>query len=284
MKGVILLKIIRVFARKTKATPDDELVFTAPPPKILPEADAVHISVTFTYDIPKAEQLAEAWVKTGLPVKIGGVAMGDAGGDFIPGLYMKHGHVFTSRGCNRACWFCDVHRREGGIRELPITSGWIINDSNVLACSENHIRKVFDMLSRQPHRPVFSGGLDSRLLSEWHVDLLRTAKTERMYFAYDNEDELEPLIHAGRLLRNGGIIDSSGHKLKCYVLIAFPGDTMEHAEKRLINTWRAGFYPYSMLYRNEKGETDSDWRQFQRAWLRPQIVYHKLKEVSDKYL
>jgi hypothetical protein len=278
------LKIARVFARKTKATPDDELAFTASPPKIPPEVDAVHISVTFTYDIPKAEQLAEAWSKIGVPVLMGGAALNDPGGDFTPGLYMKYGHVFTSRGCDRACWFCSVHRREGGIRELPIADGWIINDSNILACSQNHIRKVFDMLSRQPKRPVFSGGLDSRLLSDWHVDLLREAKTERMYFAYDNDGELEHLIHAGRLLRNGGIKDSSGHKLKCYVLIGYPGDSMSNAEKRLIDTWRAGFYPYAMLFHNEKGETSEDWQRFQRTWVRPQIVYHKLKEVSVRYL
>lgn len=277
------MKIARVFPRKTKATPDDELAFTAPPPKIPPEVDAVHISVTFTYDIPKAEQLAEAWSKIGVPVLMGGPALNDHGGDFTPGMYLKKGFVFTSRGCIRSCWFCDVSRREGNIRELPITEGWIVNDSNILACSEKHIREVFEMLSRQPKRPIFSGGLDSRLLMPWHVDLLREAKTERAYFAYDNECDLEQLIQAGRLLRNGGIIDSSGHKLKCYVLMGYDGDSMEKAEKRLLDTWRAGFWPYAMLFHNEKGETSEDWQRFQRTWLRPQIVYHKLMEISDRY-
>ena len=281
---MIFLKTARVFPRKTKATPDDELAFTTPPPKTLPDISEVHISVTFTYDMEKAKQLAEAWSKTGLPIKMGGAAMGDAGGDFTPGMYLKHGHVITSRGCYNSCWFCDVHRREGTVRELPITDGWIINDSNLLACSENHIREVFEMLSRQPKRPIFSGGLDSRLLQPWHVDFLREAKTERAYFAYDNAEDLEPLIQAGRLLRYGGIKDSSGHKLKCYVLIGYPNDTMANAEKRLLDAWRAGFWPYAMLYHDEKGETAEDWRVFQRAWLRPQIVYHKIKEVSDRYL
>lgn len=56
------MKIARVFPRKTNATPDDELVFFGPPPLlILPEIDEVHVSVTFTYDRPKAEELAEDW-------------------------------------------------------------------------------------------------------------------------------------------------------------------------------------------------------------------------------
>ena len=100
------MKIARVFPRRTNATPDDALAFTTPPPKILPDIDEVHISVAFTYDIPKAEQLAEAWHKTGLPVKMGGPAFNEAGGDFIPGLYMKKGYVITSRGCPNRCWFC----------------------------------------------------------------------------------------------------------------------------------------------------------------------------------
>ena len=277
------MKIARVFARKTKATPDDALAFTTPPPKILPEVDEVHISCTFTYDKSKAEQLSEDWHKAGYNVKIGGVAYNTPAGDFTPGLYLKEGHVITSRGCNNSCWFCSVWRREDGLRELPITEGWIVNDDNLLACSEKHIRAVFEMLSHQPKRPIFSGGLDSRLLTEWHVDLLREAKTERMYFAYDNEDELESLVQAGRLLRNGGIKDASGHKLKCYVLVGYHGDTMAKAEKRLLDTWRAGFWPFAMLFHDEKGETAEKWRQFQRAWTRPQIVYHKLKETADRY-
>jgi len=281
---MIYLKIARVFPRRTKATPDDALAFTTPPTKELSDIDEIHISVTFSYDKQKAEQLAEAWSKTGLPVKIGGVAFNDSGGEFTPGLYIRKGYVITSRGCHNNCWFCDVNKREGGIRELKITEGYNVLDSNLLACSEGHIKAVFDMLSHQAERPIFSGGLDTRLLREWHVELLRQVRTERMYFAYDCDDDLEPLIQAGRLLRNGGIKDSSGHKLKCYVLIGYDGDTFEKAEKRLIDTWRAGFFPYSMLYRNESGETAGDWRKFQRTWTRPQIVYHKLKEISHRYL
>ncbi len=67
-------KVARVFPRRTKATPDDALAFTTPPPKVLPDIDEVHISVAFTYDLPKAETLAEAWAKTGLPVRAGGPA------------------------------------------------------------------------------------------------------------------------------------------------------------------------------------------------------------------
>lgn len=49
-------KIARVFPRKTKATPTDELAFTDfQPPFTLPEVEEIHISVAFTYDMRKAE-------------------------------------------------------------------------------------------------------------------------------------------------------------------------------------------------------------------------------------
>ena len=165
---------------------------------------------------------------------------------------------------------------------MPIQPGWNIVDDNFLACSEAHIRNVFEMLKTQPKKPIFTGGLDSTLLREWHVDLLRTAKVERMYFAYDSPSDLEPLIHAGKLLRAGGIKNTSGNRAKCYVLIGYPSDTMEQAEKRLLDTWRAGFFPYAMLFRDEKGETNEEWRAFQRQWVRPHIVYTKLKQIAGK--
>lgn len=272
------MNIARVFPRRTTATPDDELAFTTPPPKILPDIDEVHISVTFSYDMEKAEQLAEAWHKTGLPVLMGGPAFNEPGGEFVPGRYLKQGYVITSRGCPNRCHFCAVPKREGYmLRELPIKNGFNILDDNLLACSEKHIREVFEMLKKQPEMPVFTGGLEAKLLKAWHVDLLREVKPKRMYFAYDTPDDYEPLLQAGRLLRDGGITKAS-QSARCYVLIGYDGDTMENAEKRLRDAWTAGFFPFGMLYRDEKGEVSEDWKQFQRLWARPQIINQKLKE------
>lgn len=50
-------RIIRVFPSKTSATPNDDLVRIHTTPSLFDEADEVHISVTFTWDIPWAEWL-----------------------------------------------------------------------------------------------------------------------------------------------------------------------------------------------------------------------------------
>ena len=274
------MKIARVFPRKTNATPDDDMCFFGPPPLLfLPEIDEVHVSVAFTYDREKAEELAEDWRIVGAPVKIGGPAYDDpAEGDFVPGRYLKNGYVITSRGCNNRCWFCSAWRREGKLRELPITNGWDVLDNNLLQCSEDHIRAVFDMLKHQPVRPKFTGGLEAKELKPWHCDLLWESKAQRMYFAYDTPDDYEPLVEAGKMLRGAGITPQS-HTAACYNLIGYKGDTFEKAQERMEQTIRAGFMPYAMLYRDEKGNVDREWAMFQREWLRPALVSHKFGEV-----
>ncbi|MCL5103035.1 MAG: hypothetical protein M1133_02815 [Armatimonadetes bacterium] len=112
-----LKRIARVFPRRTKATPVDDLAFYDEPGLFPPCVDEVHVSVTFTYDLPRAEHLAKAWERVA-PVTIGGPATGMPGGEFTPGAYLKAGYVITSRGCPNRCWFCSVWRREGNTREL----------------------------------------------------------------------------------------------------------------------------------------------------------------------
>jgi hypothetical protein len=77
------MRLIRVFPRKTKATPTDELAYFGPP-DLFTEADRVHVSVTFTWDKPAAERLADQWRHVA-PVEVGGPAYGDPGGYFMTG-------------------------------------------------------------------------------------------------------------------------------------------------------------------------------------------------------
>jgi len=270
---------IRVFPRRTTTTPTDPNVFVDEPPN-LEHIDIVHISVTFTYDKPRAEKLARICELLGYTVELGGPAYGKPSGDFQLGLYLKDGYVITSRGCNRHCKHCLVPIREGGLRELPITYGHNVLDDNLLACSPEHITGVFEMLkrehSRTGKRPLFTGGLEAALLQPWHIDLLREAKTERMYFAYDTPDDWEPLLFAGKLLRDGGI---SKHKARCYVLTGYGSDTFDDADKRIRDTWKAGFIPFVMQYRDAGGKVSSEWRKFLCDWERPQSRAKKLEET-----
>lgn len=271
-------RIIRVFPSRTNATPDDELARVKTLPVSTDEADEVHISVTFSWDKIWAEDAAEQWSKVA-SVKLGGPAYNQPGGDFVPGMYLKHGYVITSRGCKNRCWFCSVPEREGGVlRELPITNGWILTDDNLLACSPEHIDGVFDMLARQPEKPRFVGGLEAALLTPEMAARLKSLKPKSLYFAYDTTSDLAPLMDAGKMLLDAGFTKAS-NVLQCYVLCGYKGDTQEKALKRMGEAWAAGFLPMGMLYRDEKGERPKDWMRFQWEWTRHHVRYSNCKKL-----
>ena len=275
------MRLARVFPRITNATPADDLAFFGGPRRCdrdLP-IEEVHVSVAWTWDMARAELIAEAWAKAGFVVKIGGPALGAPSGDFVPGRYLKPGYVITSRGCPNRCWFCSVWLREGGIRELPITEGFKVLDDNLLACSADHIRGVFAMLRRQKQPAILSGGLEAARLKPWHIDELVEMRVDRMYFAYDTSGDYEPLIEAGRLLRETRF---TLHHLYAYVLIGYPGDTFAAAEKRLRDTYAAGFMPSAMLW-SEHEHTDTEWERFQRAWNVSGLVRRHFK-AGGRYL
>lgn len=280
--------IIRVFPRRTRATPEDPDVRVGDTPgfALFEKADEVHISVSFSWDVPLAERLARQWEHVA-PVKIGGPATGMRGEDFVPGMYLRKGYVITSRGCPNKCWYCSVWRREGNIRELPITDGWNVLDDNLLACSREHIESVFSMLSRQKCKPEFTGGLEAARLESWHAEYMKSLKTRTVFFAYDSNEKYEALCEAGETMRRAGFVshdtkgkETQSHALRCYVLCGYPRDTIPDAEKRMTNAVSAGFMPMAMVYMDSAGKKNTEWGRWARTWIRPAIVSEKGRSLN----
>ncbi len=269
-------RLIRVFPRKTKASPDDALAYFGPP-DLFAEADEVHISVAFTQDKARAERLAEEW-KYVASVKVGGVAYGDSSLEFIPGRYIKPGYTITSRGCPRRCWFCGVWKKWPAPNVLPIHEGWNILDDNLLACPRDHVEAVFAMLRRQNRRVEFTGGLEALALQDYQVDLLASLTPRpNMFWAYDPGDAFETLESAAKRMLEAGFTRAS-HRLRCYVMIGYPKDTFDLAEHRLREMVRIGLTPHAMLWApslpsEEKWRPGPEWRPFQRRWARPAIIH-----------
>lgn len=259
-------RIIRVFPRRTSMTPDDSYVFIGEPPMDRPQANEVHVSCAFTWDKEKAERLKLAWGQYYPIVKIGGCAYDDSCNGFNPGLYIRQGIIFTSRGCNNQCPWCEVWKREGKLRELDVIyQGNVIQDNNLLQCNKVHIQKVFQMLLDQ-HAIEFSGGLDSRLITDAIADDLRSLRIRQLFLACDTKEATRPLRKAVNRL---GL---SRSKLRCYVLLKFnPNETISEAIERLELVWEAGCIPFAQLYQpiDEWIEYPSEWKRLARIWGRP---------------
>ena len=258
-----MTKPVRVFPRRTALTPTDDMAYVGDPPMFLPEADEVHVSVTFTWDIPEGERLVKAWGQY-YPVKVGGPAMGSRANGFEPGLYVRNGVTFTSRGCNNQCPWCLVPPREGRLTEITdFAAGNRVQDNNLLQCSRSHLDKVFTMLRTQ--RAVeFTGGLDARLVTGEIADDIRGLRLKQIFLACDTDNGLGPLERAIKVLQ------LPRDKVRCYVLLAF-GTTIDQCEERLRAIWRVGAMPFAQLYQPPERYIDysQEWRQLQRTWCRP---------------
>lgn len=272
-------RIVRVFPRKTNYTPEDNYSFVGYPPipQLIPEHDEIHVSCTFTWDMDFCEDLAFQWeTATNKPVLLGGPAYHSPVEGFVPGLYVKKGIIFTSRGCNNNCRWCGVREMEGKLQELPIYEGNIIQDNNFLQCSRQHKDKVFEMLRKQKGI-CFRGGLEANLIDDHFVDNITSLRIKELWLACDTNSALPAFKKACEKLRKAGF---GRDKIRCYSLI---GHDMEKEEERNKEIWIAGAMPFSQLemdFTRQKKVYPKEWRDFQRLWQRPAIMKAHMKEIE----
>ena len=262
---------IRVFPARNKWTPDDPLAFIGEPPLFRPGTPQtpVFVSATFTWQRRRAEQLAESWRLYYRNVSVGGPAYDHPGGEFTPGMFLKIGCTITTRGCPKKCGYCKVWQTEGALRVLPIHPGWIVQDNNLLASPDSHIREVFEMLRSQNRRIYFNGGLDKHFLRAWHRQLFESIKIGELWFACDTAGDFYHLAKVREILPNVPM-----KKLRCYTMIGYDGETLADAERRIERVFEMGFMPFSQLYQPPTGNEPSkiypdDWKRVNRKWCRP---------------
>jgi hypothetical protein len=126
----------------------------------------------------------------------------------------------------------------------------------------------------------FTGGLEAARLKPWHVELLKELRPKQIFFAFDTPYDLSALEEAARLFKAAEY--GTRNNMRCYVLIGYPGDSIQHAEHRLKTVIRMGFCPMAMLYRNDTGVTTLEWRRFQRIWARPALIYPSPNRTETK--
>lgn len=269
-------EVIRVFPVRNKWTPDDAMCFVGDPPFYRPgtRKTPVRVSVSFTWHKREADRIAASWRDFYDDVKIGGPAYGDPGGEFTPGRFLKLGCTITSRGCPKKCGWCVVPKHEGELRELQIKPGWIIQDNNLLACSERHLRAVFDMLRTQKRGACFNGGLDKHYLQPWHRELFDSIAIDELWFACDQMKDLPWLEKAARILEGISI-----EKRRCYTMIGYDGESLSDAVRRIEAVYALGFLPFCQLYQPDETKVyPLEWRETHYKWSRPAAYRSKPKD------
>lgn len=276
-------RILRVFPRRTAYTPDDALVRIGPPglydaQELDGKIDEVHISCVFSWDNYLAFGLHNEWCRAlpYIPVRVGGpgwdMIKNPYGRDFTPGLYVKQGVTFTSRGCPNRCPFCLVPWREGALRELPIRPGHIVQDNNLLACSDRHFAAVCEMLSGQKRAAKFVGGFEAERLTIHHLRLLRQLRIEEVWLASDGPSVTRHFLGAVESLREF----LPRRKVRAYVLVGFdPAETVASAAARLEAVWASGALPFAQIYRPAEGANPraAEFRALAREWSRPAAMF-----------
>jgi len=250
-------------------TPQDPLVFIGPPPLLRPEADEVHVSVLFTWDVERARELQAAWAQYYPRVLIGGPALKSLAGPFTPGLYVRRGITFTTRGCNNRCPWCLVPTHEGRLRTIPIVPGHTVQDNNLLQAPREHQEAVFEMCRRQDEPINFGGGFEAALVDEWVAEQLRTIRIRFLWLACDTPGAMRPLRRALERLNF-----LRRDQLRCFVLIG-RNETITEARQRLVDVWNAGALPFAQLFQPPEDERriySPEWRALLHQWSRPAIM------------
>jgi len=264
------MKIARVFPTKTSMSPTDPDAYFDAPDLFTPIYDEVHISVTFTWDKEHAFNLADAWLRHG-QVKIGGPGVdGESTAVFKEGVYLRKGVTITSRGCPNNCGFCMV--RHGLIENDDFPEGNIIQDNNLLACSDRHLDLVWSMLKRQKAIEL-KGGLESSRITRIIARTLRYLRIKTLWLACDCAQDIGPLRKAMEILQAAGFMR---RQLFCYVLC---GKDMIEEENRLRSVYEAGAIPFAQLYRNKEDSVkySKEWKRFARSWSRPAVIKAMIK-------
>jgi hypothetical protein len=239
------------------------------------DIDEVHISVLFTWDKEKASKLQRDYLQYYSKVLIGGPAFANNFYDqnFYPGKYVKRGITITTRGCNNNCPWCLVPKIEGKFKEINIESGNVIQDNNILLANKAHLLRVFQMLRTQK-QIKFLGGLDKRLLKDWHIEELRSLKIKELWLSFDSWDNKREFIAVTEKLKKSGF---RRNQIRCYVLAGFD-EPIQASEDRLRFTYKCGALPYVQVYQpiseNKRfaGERSREDNLFVRNWSRPAII------------
>jgi len=256
------------------------------------------VSIPFTWELPRVRDQIGLLAMTFKSVVVGGPAvrlMPDyfAGVPNVtasladrPGVLQRVNPLATRTtiGCPRACGFCGVRTIEPTWRELD---DWpdrpILADNNILAASWGHLELVCERL-RVHGWADFTQGLDARLLTREHANILATIGRPMCRLALDSMTMADAWEEAFANLRAAGLPKSL---IRSYAIVGF-NDSPEDAWRRC--EWVEGFgvkvlpmwfHPLNAMRKNVVTEHQKSlgWSDFERRRIMRWFYKHQ-KETA----
>lgn len=187
---------------------------------------------------------------------------------------------YLTRGCPRACDFCDVVNLEGRIsyKVADLSQFWrnekeiVLLDPNLLA-SKDHLELLQQLADSKAHVD-FTQGIDARMLTLENAELLSRIKVKMLHFAWDEiKDGTVPymLWH----FKKRSALDF--RRLRVYVLTNF-NTSIEEDLYRVYRLKEIGFDPYIMIYNKSKAP-----KQIKRLgrWVNNKFVFRSCEKFED---
>jgi len=266
----------------------------------------LYVSVPFTWNLPDLRKelmhgdlYYDSAVVGGpaaqlMPDYLSGIPGVSIGTEY-PGVLQKINSraTKTTSGCIRGCKFCAVPRVEGRFQEL---SDWpnlpVITDNNPLAASREHFDVMIDRLALLGVA-IFSQGLDTRILDEYHARRIREIKNPMVYLALDSMSYADDWVRAVQTLRKAKI---PVKKIRSYAMIGFednPDHTPQEAWARCEFIRSHSIDPLPMWYHRldalqhnivTPGQEALGWTDLKRRELMQYYYFHKrAKGVPDDH-
>lgn len=182
---------------------------------------------------------------------------------------------FTTRGCDRGCYFCVVTRKEGRFHihqhpeefHDPRHRSIVLMDNNIL-WDKDWFFEVTDWILKKGMKVDFNQGLDIRLMDR---DIARRIKElkpiSHWHFAFDSMDYRDDVIVGLHMLRDAGV--DIRHRTNWYVYI-HDNAHFEDALERCRILRSENCLPYIMVNRESaRTQRMTDLKR----WTRPQIFF-----------
>lgn len=182
---------------------------------------------------------------------------------------------FTTRGCNRGCYFCVVPRKEGRFHICqhpsefhdPAHRSIMLLDNNILF-DKDWFFEVTDWILANDLRVDFNQGLDLRLMDRDIARRIAELKPMKIWhFAFDSLDYRDAVESGLKMLADAGVNIRS--KVNVYVYL-HDDSQCDDALERCEVLRRMNALPYIMVNRDApRTQRMTDLKR----WTRPQIFF-----------